>query len=256
MTHGSAAPATKAAELIGRLSALANRVKVSDFELRQLELEANKLLQLDAEQAYQILGGVASLRGDVQGVHREHKRALKLSGEAASSLRNYAISLAIVNEFEAARKTIQKSFRKDPTDQETLWRFILFSIMSGYFLEARELMERQEAEYTDEEEVRAICSAIERGSFTEGGVRKVLSASHEVMQRARVNMETVDILADEEEEGSFLFEIFLSASREKAHECNVELDERIVAQEELTKDPGLNFVPVFLGANGDVDRTG
>ena len=256
MTHGSAAPATKAAELVRRLSALANRVEISDFELRQMEQEANKLLQVDADQAYQILGGVASLRGDAQGVHREHKRALKLSGEAAASLRNYAISLAIISEFEAAWKTIQKSFRKDPTDQETLWRYILFSIMSGHFLEAQELMEGHEAEYTDREEVKAICTAIERGTFTERGVRKVLSASHEVMQRARVSMETVDILADEEEEGSFLFEIFLSASREKAHECNVELDERIVAHEELTEDPGLNFIPVFLGASSDVDRTG
>ena len=254
MTHGSAAPATKAAELIRRLSTLANKVEVGEFELRQVEHEANSLLQVDAEQAYQILGGVASLRGDKEGVHREHKRSLKLSGEAATSLRNYAVSLAIVSEFETARKAIQKAFRKDPTDQETLVRSILFSMMSGHFLEARELIEGQGAEHHVREEVSAVCSAIERGSFTEGGVRKVLAASHEVMQQTKVSMETVDILADEEEEGSFLFEIFLTAPREKAHECNVKLDEKIVAHEELTEDPGLSFVPVFLGASGNVDR--
>ena len=254
MTHGSAAPATKAAELIRRLSTLANRVEIGDFELRQMEQEAAKLLQVDAEQAYQILGGVAALRGDAEGVHREHKKALKLSGEAATSLRNFAVSLAIVSEFEAAQETIQKAFSKDPTDQETLVRSILFSMMSGHFLEARELIEGQGTEHDDREEVSAVCSAIERGSFTEGGVRRVLAASHEVMQQTKVSMETVDILADKEEEGSFLFEIFLTASREKAQECNVKLDERIVAHEELTEDPGLNFIPVFLGASDDVDR--
>ena len=255
MTHGSAAPATKAAELIGRLSTLAKRAEISDFELRQMEHEANRLLQADAEQAYQILGGLAALRGDAEGVHREHKKALKLSGEEATSLRNFAVSLVIVSEFEAAREAIRKAFRKNPTDQETLVRSILLSIMSGHFLEARELMEGQRTKHHIREEVSAVCSAIERGSFTEKGVRKVLAASHEVMRQTRVRMENVDIVVDEDEEGSFLFEIFLTASREKAQECNVKLDERIVAREELTEDPGLNFIPVFLGASGDVDRS-
>lgn len=254
MAHGSAAPATKAAKLFRRLSTFANRAEISDFELRQMEHEANRLLQADAEQAYQILGGLAALRGDAEGVHREHERALKLSGEEATSLRNFAVSLAVVSEFEAAREAIRKAFRKDPTNQETLARAILFSMMSGHFLEARELIEGHGTKHHIREEVSAVCSALERGSFTEGGVRKVLAASHEVMQQTKVSMGTVDILADEEEEGSFLFEIFLTASREKAQECNVKLDERIVAREELTEDPGLNFIPVFLGAGGDVDR--
>ena len=140
MTYRSASPATKSAELIERLGDLANVLEINDFDLRQLEREARRLLAADAAGAYEILGAVASLRGDAESVHGEHKRALNLSRESHDSLYNYAVSLGVIGDFDGAREAACKAFKKAPTDRETLMRCIEFSTMSGHLLEARQLI--------------------------------------------------------------------------------------------------------------------
>ena len=61
-------PAPKSEEVLASLAAMANEIDPNGFELKRLEREARKLLNVDAVSGYTALGAIASLRGDVEDV--------------------------------------------------------------------------------------------------------------------------------------------------------------------------------------------
>ena len=113
-------PTPKSEEILTSLAAMANEIDPNGFELKRLEREARKLLNVDAVSGYTALGAIASLRGDVEDVHAHHKRALNLSGESAEALHNYAASLTKLGEFTEALEVARRAYARAPADPAVL----------------------------------------------------------------------------------------------------------------------------------------
>lgn len=110
-------PQTIAQNLIDRINEVKEAVlegnPLSEFELKRLEMEADKLKNTDLSMAFTVLGSLASLRGRPEAMRDFHKRAIKLSSDDAYVLYNYAVSLAWMKfeeeAFEAAKNAAAKA---------------------------------------------------------------------------------------------------------------------------------------------------
>ena len=249
-------PAPKSEKILASLAAMANEINPNGFELKRLEREARKLLNVDAVSGYTALGAVASLRGDVEDVHAHHKRALNLSGESAEALHNYAASLTKLGEFTEALEVARRAYARAPADPAVLDGVVSASIFTGHFREAYELVSRwngsnPERPYSLNSPVKAILSAVRREIFTEVRLQEVLAIAHETLRSSKVRTSRAEVHADEHEPDSFLFECFVVALPEKAEDLNEELDGHIRDCPHLMDDPGLKFMPAFIGASGD-----
>lgn len=249
-------PATKAAELLGSLAALAEESEPGELELKRLEREAEKLLKIDAVAGHTVLGAAASLRGDIMEVHYRHRLAAHLSGESVEALNNYSTSLIKLGEFTEALEIAGQACSRAPGNREVLDRVFVASVLTGHFREAYELVSKwnganPEQPYLPGSPVEAILSAVDRDVFTVERIGEVLAIAHEVLRSSKVRMKRAEVHADDHEPDSFLFEYFVMASPEKAEDLNEALDAQIRDCPHLMDDPGLRFVPAFIGANVD-----
>ena len=249
-------PAPKSEEVLASLAAMANEIDPNGFELKRLEREARKLLDVDAVSGYTALGAIASLRGDVEDVHSHHKRALNLSGESAEALHNYAASLTKLGEFTEALEVARRAYARAPADPAVLDGVVSASIFTGHFREACDLVSKwnganAERPYPPDSPVEAILSAVGRRIFTEERLQEVLAIAHETLRSSKVRTTRAEVHADEHEPDSFLYECFVVASPEKAEDLNETLDAQIRDCPHLMDDPGLKFMPAFIGASVD-----
>ena len=113
---------TKAEKLIRSLAALAEEFEPGELELKRLEREAEKLLEIDAVEGHTVLGAAASLRGDSEEAHYRHRLAAQLSGESVEALNNYTTSLIKLGEFSEALEIARRAYSRAPASQEVLNR--------------------------------------------------------------------------------------------------------------------------------------
>ena len=260
MPYLSASRATKSEEIFETLSVIANSKELNELDVKKLEREADKLLKVDAVSAYTALGALASLRGDIEEAHSQHKRALKLSSRSAQALHNYAVSLAKLGEFAAAREAVSEACMRAPDDLKMLDAMVTASIFTGHFGEAHELSQRwnrsyPDRPYTPDSGVEIISRAVKQGVFTEERLQEVLAIMHDGLRTSSARALTAEVHADEREPDSFLYECFVLASPQEAEDLNNELDSAIIARPHLMDDPGLKFMPVVIGASIDVGQT-
>ena len=91
--------------------------------------------------------------------------------------------------------------------------------------------------------------AVDRGVFREESVQEVLRTAHEILVDAGVRRtNSSELKADPD---SLLFLIHVFASPERAAELNEALADRIADRPELMADPGVRFVPMFIGVRAD-----
>ena len=102
---------------------------------------------------------------------------------------------------------------------------------------------------------RKLANAVERGAFSEESAREVLRITHEILRASNVRRVKDGILGDHTNPDSFLYELHVLTSPDQAVRLNEELADRIVARSDLMEDPGLKFVPVFIGTTVDADHT-
>lgn len=249
-------PATKAAELLASLASLAEEAEPNDFELKRLEREAEKLLKIDAGAGYTALGAAASLRGDVEGVHARHRAALQLSGDSPETLRNYAASLSELGEFTKALEVARRAYSRAPADPQVFASVVTASLYAGHFREAYDLVNKWNGTHPDrpylpDSPVEGLLSAVDREVFSEERIREVVSIAHELLRSSKIRTSRVEVHADVHEPDYFLFEWFVAASPEKAEVLNETLDAHIRGCPHLMDDPGLRFMPAFIGASVD-----
>ena len=108
-------PKSKANELIERLSR-ATAGTANELTVRRLEQGARQLMAADVVGAHTVLGGVAALRWDVEGVHRHYRIALQRLA-TAQTYYNYSLALDNVEEGGAAFDASATAQRSAPDDQ-------------------------------------------------------------------------------------------------------------------------------------------
>ena len=244
--------ATKAQELVRRLTTIADAEELNEWGIRQLEREARALMDADAVAAHIVLGGVAALKGEVAEVREHHRIALQLSGNSVEALRNGAASLSRVGEMNEAFEAILQAHERIPDDPDTLSAAISMAVQSAHFQKARELYRRwrelvPDVPLEDETSTHKAADAVENRAFSEERAQKVVQLAHQVRRSAKVRGAGGGVLALHGEPDSFLFEIRVRTSSEGAVELNEKFANRIVTDAELMTDPGLKFTLVFIG---------
>ena len=244
--------ASKAQELVKRLTTIADAEELHEWGIRRLEREARGLMDADAVAAHIVLGGVAALEGDIAAVREHHRIALHLSGNSVEALRNGAASLSRVGAMNDAFEAILQAHESIPDDPYTLNAAISMGVQSAHFQKARELYHRwrelfPDEPLEDESSTHKAADAIENRVFSEEQVQKVVQLAHQVRRSAKVRSAGGSVLALHGEPDSFLFEIKVRTSSECAVQLNERFANQIVTDEELMTNPGLKFTLVFIG---------
>ena len=244
--------ARKAQELVKSLTTIADAEELDEWGIRRLEREARALMDADAVAAHIVLGGVAALEGDIAAVREHHRIALQLSGNSVEALRNGAASLSRVGEMNEAFEAMLQAHESIPDEPCALNAAISMAVQSAHFHKARELYRRRRELFPDEPledeaSTHKAAGAVENRVFSEERARKVVQLAHHVRRSARIRAAGGSILALHGEPDSFLFEIRVRTSSQRAVELNEKFADRIVTDEELMADPGLKFTLVFIG---------
>lgn len=263
MPYDVRARATKAAELVERINAAAYAGEADDLELRRIERDAQALMAADPVGAHTVLGAVAVLRGRPDEVRRHHRIALEQSGHSAQASRNYSVSLMQLGEMIEAFDAVRGALRRAPDDGDMLRQAILTAIDSAHFREARDYCARWSAlsprsPSPHEPAAKALASAVERKAFREESVREVLGIAHDIRRTAKAILIDTEVWADPLIPDWFSCQLTVPLSPAGAVDLNEQLAERVTSRPDLMADPGMKFVPTFIGARidaGDAERT-
>ena len=256
MTYRIPTPATRASRLVDQLRSFASVGEPDDLALQRIEREARGLMTTDPVAAHTALGVLASLRGHAGDVRYHIDIALQQSGRSADTLHNYSVCLLQIGEAVEAFESAREAFQRAPDDSVVLRILILAAIDSAHFREARDLCDRWNALFPGrlvpyESQARGLAGAVDRGAFREESAREVLQIAQEMRSAANVRQVETAVVEDCTEPDSFLYKIHVLASPACAAELNEKVADRIVARSDLMADPGLEFVPVFIGTRVD-----
>ena len=245
-------PQTRARRLVDRLSEASKVGTANDVVLLRLEQEAQQLMHADVVGAHTVLGGVASLRWDVDRV-RHHFRIALQHLDAGTTHNNYAVALSNVEELQVAYEEVSTAHDRVPDDKSFLEHAIRLSAPAGRFVDGRRLCERWNALSPDTPHpltlrMIRLARAVESNVFTEGGVQRLLGIMSELQRNDHVRTVATATWEDAEESGSFLHEVLVDATTTEAAQLNAIFVDRVVSEADLMKDPGSHFVPMFIGA--------
>ena len=133
--------ATKANQLFEEIERLRLTPELDTFTLTRLQREAINLLKVDAFNAYQILGALASFEENITRVRENYEKALNLASineDKAIILNNYAISTAVMGYFSEAAKLGIESYNIFPSLRRAKQNIHHF-MRAGLFHHAAEL---------------------------------------------------------------------------------------------------------------------
>ena len=260
MTYRSPTPAAKASRLVEQLRSLDPREEPDELLLRRIEREARGLMTADPVGAHTVLGVLASLRGSAEGVRYHNDIALQQAGRTADTLNNYSVCLLQIGEAVEAFEFAREAFQRAPDNSVVLSQLFRSAIESAHFREARDLCDRWNASYPDrpipyESSARGLAGAVERGAFREESAREVLQIAQEIRRAANVRQVETTVVEDCTEPDSFLYKVHVVAPPAVAADLNEKVADRIVARPDLMADPGLEFVPVFIGTRVDAGHS-
>ena len=246
------AEVTIAEELVARLTTIADAEELDERGIRRLEREARALMNSEPVAAHTVLGGIASLEGDVAKVDEHHRIAMQLSGISVEALRNDAASLSRVGKIGEAFEAMLQAHERVPDDRDLLHAAISMAVQSAHFRQGRALCRQwnkllPDQPMTAEADIHKAAKAVDNGMFTEEGAQRVVRLAHEVRRAAKVRTAGASVLALDGEPDSFLFEFKVHTSSKHAVGLNENFADRIVSDDDLMTDPGLNFTLVFIG---------
>jgi hypothetical protein len=259
----AATPARKANALIEELAKLDRSEVLDDLALGRLAREAQALMKWDAAGAHTVLGGIAAFEGDAAKVREHHMIALRLSARDRQVLGNYATSLTNVGEMDDAFATIMEAHERYPDDAYVLKGAIGIAVQGARFGESRTLYERwnklrPEEPRSDEVQMMAAAEAVDRGAFSERAAQRVVRLAHEVRLSAGARYAGSSLAAVYGEPDRFGLDMHVHTLPGAAADLNEVLANRVVEDDALMAELGLNFVPTFIGTRtyvGDAAAT-
>jgi len=246
-----AAPLPKANELAGRVTQIGKDAVLDEFALRRIAADARKLISTDAAKAHDVLGQVAALQWDVSALRRHYRSAISL-GDPVLSLCNYSTALFLVGEAEESYAAARDAWRKAPGGLALLDDLIVSALHDGRFGEAQALCDRRRKMAPRQvppiaSVIKELVKAVRQGEFSEEGARRALRCADSIRSKARVRPYGIKIVPSQHKPGSFLFEYRLIASPTAAGDLNEALALRWAESPEAMADPGLKFLPMFIG---------
>ena len=259
----AATPVRKANALIEALAKLDRSEVLDDLALGRLAREAQALMKSDAAGAHMVLGGIAGIEGDAAGVREHHVIALRLSARDRQVLGNHAAALTNVGEMDDAFATMMEAHERYPDDTHLLEDAIGIAVQGARFGESRALYERWNKlrpgkPRSDEVRMTAAAEAVDRGAFSERAAQRVVRLAHEVRLSAGARYAGSSLAAVYGEPDRFGLDLHVHTLPGAAADLNEALANRVVEDDALMAELGLNFVPTFIGTRtyvGDAAAT-
>ena len=248
-------PMPKARELAERLARIATADVVDEGALGQAQEDAEGLMRTNAAEAHAALAMVAALRWDIEELRRQHGAAIGL-WDSAHPCGDYSAAFTMVGEIDEAYDVACGALARTPDDLAVLRRAIEAAIQDGRFRDARALCERWSRCSPDGElplrpDIEELVEAVEQGGFTESGAREVLRTASTLRRDARIRYKGFSIWPSVEDPGTFWLNYEVIASTDDAGDLNYALADRWANSPGLQTDPGIAFVPIFLGRKGN-----
>ena len=134
-------PKTQGSELIDRLNDLIRRDERSDFVLKQVSRDADRLKKIDAATSYLLLGMVACLERNITATREFHEKALKLRDDFVTNS-NYATSLFRIGAIIEAISYRERAVKLEPGNLTVLEKLIDNAIAACRFRYAQQLIDK------------------------------------------------------------------------------------------------------------------
>lgn len=112
-------PNSKGEEITARIEALSKRSEVTPFEVRSLKKDIEKLISVNAAEAYMLGGMLAAITGDYAESKELHEKSLRLVADVVGYF-NFGVSMKTVGDLTLAKKMFDKTSELVPGDQELL----------------------------------------------------------------------------------------------------------------------------------------
>lgn len=224
---------------------------IDEFALGRIAADARKLMSTDAANAHAVLGRVAALQWDVDGLRRHYRAAISLSDSALNRW-DYSTALFLVGETEESYEMVRDAWQRAPDDLSLLNSLIVGAVHAARFREAQEFCERgrklaPKHDLPLASVVAELAQAVREGEFSEEGAREALRTADSLRSDARIRPNGVVVVPSRDEPGSFLFEYRLITSPTSAGDLNEALALRWAQSPKAMADPGLKFLPMFIG---------
>ena len=244
-------PLPKSHGLAKRLARMATTAAIDEFALRRIEADAEKLMGTDVAGAHLALARVAALRWDFDEMNRRHELAIRLRDTAFTRC-DCSTSLTLVGEIDKAFEIAREAQTRAPDDLMVLRHAIEAAVQDAQFRKAQTLCDgwsrlSPQKAMPLQPGIAALAKAVEHGAFTEAGARDALRSAVTIRRDARIRCSGFSVQPSVEEPGSFGFKYDLIASPDDAGDLNYALAQRWADSTRLQADPGLAFVPVFIG---------
>ncbi len=258
--------APKAAQLLDKLVELSlHDAMVPELILKRIERDAHKAMEADPAHTHMVLGFIAMLQKDIQGVRRHYKIAVEQSGGRSETWYNYSVALGSIGYMEEAFKAAEEAYSRSPNKESVIIRYMQVALGTARLNVVKKLGDfRKKALTISNEEVdrdltwmenvaKEMAEAIDRQAFSEEGVREVLGIVHEIRGAHGLREFETSIFLHPYEPDNFLLKFHVMVSPSMAVDLNEQVADRIVERAHLLEDPGLTFMATFIGTKTDVD---
>lgn len=225
-------------------------VVVDELEVQRIAAEARQLMRSDAMGAHSVLGAVAGLRGDRDGVDHHFGIATRM-GARMEVWANYSTSLGLLDEHDSALAVAQRGLEGHPESVILIERTIEALLASGDFGAGQAFCRRRDALGPDGafgfgHRVEMLATAVEGGRMTEGGARGAIGVLTAVQRQAGVRTVFLEIRGDMD---GFLYDRGVACSPSTAASLNWQVSSTILDRDDLCEDPGRTFLVGFVGVD-------
>ena len=245
------APASKVADLIGRLAEVSHLDQVDEVALARIESQARQFMDADPAGAHTVMGCVAAIRGDSDDARRHHEIAMQHDSDVRVAY-NYSVSLSLLHENVRALRVVSEALQKAPDIRELLDQAIVLALANGRFTQAARWCAKWESLFPDAPHehaalVRYLAGKVVAGEVDEESAGEILNLADFIQRDRKIRSARWRIWPDPEDSSSHVFERHVLTTPLEAALMNEELAGQIAEKPDLMRNPGIKFVPMFIG---------
>ena len=243
---------SKTAELVNRLGAIAHSAEVDEFALARIRSEASQIMDADPAGAHTVMGCIAAIKGLPEEARRHHQIAVQHDAGVQARY-NYAVSLALLAENVEALRVATNALEQAPDMPELLDQTIMLALANGRFGQAADLCTRWESLFPDRPHEFApsaslLAAKVGTGEFSEDSAQEVLEIASSIQRAKKVRRADGSFIWNDPEDPScFVYERRVFTTPAQAAQMNEEFADRLSERSDLMEDPGIRFIPMFIG---------